>query len=142
MQQDTTSSHNSTKPVVVGIPKRSIAVRAWDKGLKKYKYPDLWDSSMPSNWRSWYELEWFVGITDSKEELVYEGDLVTSDIVHLFNDRDIEKKPCVVVFDERLACYSFRLGKQQIPISEMINGWKSSVFTVIGNIRQNLELLG
>ena len=45
---------------------REIKFRAWDKNLNKFHYPDLWDNSMPSNWRYWYELNQWIGLKDKK----------------------------------------------------------------------------
>ncbi len=53
-----------------------IKIRAWDKSLKKYHYPKLWDSSMPGNWKDWYELELFMDLYDMKGNDIYVGDIV------------------------------------------------------------------
>ena len=55
---------------------REIKFRAWDKNLKKFHYPDLWDNSMPSNWRYWYELNQWTGLKDQNGIEIYEGDII------------------------------------------------------------------
>lgn len=52
---------------------REIKFRAWDKSTKKYRYPKLWDNTMPSNWEQHYELEQFTGLKDKNGKEIYEG---------------------------------------------------------------------
>ena len=55
---------------------REIKFRAWDKRIKEYKHPKLWDNSMPSNWGYWYELEQYTGLKDCNGREIFEGDRV------------------------------------------------------------------
>ena len=57
--------------------KRPIEFRAWDIHQKKYKYPKLWDNTMPSNWEQHYILEQYTGLTDRNGVKIWEGDLVS-----------------------------------------------------------------
>ncbi len=50
---------------------REIKFRAWDG--KKYNYPELWDNTMPSNWKQHYVLEQYTGLKDKNGVGIYEG---------------------------------------------------------------------
>lgn len=61
---------------------RIIKFRAWDKSIKKMIFPKLWDSSMPSNWEHWYELQQFTELLDKNGKEIYEGDIMKVNFIH------------------------------------------------------------
>ena len=97
---------------------RTIKFRVWHKHHKMFKYPDLWDGSMPSNWEKHYILQQFTGLKDKNGVEVWEGDIFHVGYNHLGN----------------MVC-------------EMVNGqWNFARFNhrkirVVGNIHENPELL-
>ena len=119
---------------------REIKFRAWDKNLHKFRYPDLWDNSMPSNWRDWYELMQFTGLLDKNGKEIYEGDIVecvaidgyeddtriTDVIRNVSGEWQARNPPDIdVVYEHGL------------PITW--GGWESK--EVIGNIYENPEMI-
>ena len=128
---------------------REIKFRAWDKNLKKFHYPDLWDNSMPSNWRYWYELNQWTGLKDKNGIEIYEGDLLRipaedkwdeanySSFEVFWHDNDCTPTDCGLVLG-RMKNYGNigggYSGYKLIPrdVGRMV---------VIGNIHQNPELL-
>lgn len=58
------------------MEKRIIKFRAWDANRKVFKYPKLWDNTMPSNWDAHYVLQQFTGLLDRNGNEIYEGDLL------------------------------------------------------------------
>lgn len=68
--------------------KRPIEFRAWDIHQKKYKYPKLWDNTMPSNWEQHYILEQYTGLKDRNGVKVYEGDVNEDGGVVIWNSSD------------------------------------------------------
>ena len=129
---------------------REIKFRAWDKNLKKFHYPDLWDNSMPSNWRYWYELNQWTGLKDQNGIEIYEGDIVRI----LYTDWPSNPAPNNEGLDEYKKSIS-QYG--EVIFSNMFGGaeyelanqdWRGSIspgrhgeIEVIGNIHQNPELL-
>jgi uncharacterized phage protein (TIGR01671 family) len=79
----------------------------------------------------------FTGLIDDKKQEVYEGDFLTSDLIYLFRDSDIEKTPCLVEWHEKSG-FVFRLGSQIIAPHDALDGWTSKVFRVVGNIFESL----
>ena len=102
--------------------KRPIEFRAWDVRQKKYKYPKLWDNSMPSNWEQHYILEQYAGLTDRNGVKVYEGD-----IFHM-GDTNITY---TVVW-----CYTGLMGKQNGGSSYVGLEYWIGLITVTGNIHE------
>ena len=108
---------------------RDLKFRAWDKNLKKFHYPDLWDNSMPSNWRYWYELNQWTGLKDKNGIEIYESDYVaTHDGVYLI-EYDCNELRYYLVRDEggMTKKYPWYSGKYELK--------------VIGNCYENPELL-
>lgn len=142
MQQDTTSSPNSIKPVVVGIPKRSIKFRAWHDDFGEMVYssnnwefgkreftPFLFDvgfSNYPES-ENWKIMQ-FTGLKDCKGNDIYEGDIIEFDKREWGGDDNIH----LVTWHEKEGEWSWGGGAS----SDM--GWR----TVIGNVFQNPEQLG
>ena len=59
---------------------REIKFRAW--GGKKFIYPELWDNTMPSNWKQHYTLQQFTGLRDkigAGDVCLFEGDILSLD---------------------------------------------------------------
>lgn len=107
---------------------REIKFRAWDKEIHKFKYPDLWDSSMPSNWRDWYELMQYTGLKDKNGKEIFEGDIVKY------------KSPSDCGIEE------IKWNGESISLSYSSQGLKTLmsinfVFEVIGNIYEDEHLL-
>ena len=109
---------------------RKIKFRAWDIAKKKYKYPKLWDNTMPSNWESHYVLQQFTGLlenayeTDNKE--IYEGDIIEF----------INSKRLVVEWNDDTCKFQFSDG------TDINDGERySSHKMIVGNIYENPELL-
>ena len=105
---------------------RVIKFRVWDKTIKKMSYPKLWDSSMPSNWDHFYEVQQFTGLHDNNGTPIFEGD-----IMQHANPFDI---PFVVNWIDTECAFGFNNGCTSYSITD-----KS--FTVIGNLHEHPELL-
>ena len=129
---------------------REIKFRAWDKNLKKFHYPDLWDNSMPSNWRYWYELNQWTGLKDANGIEIYEGDIVRI----LYTDWPSNPAPNNEGLEEYKksisnigeVVYSNLFGDAQYEIA--IQDFRGPIapgphgeIEVIGNIYENPELL-
>jgi uncharacterized phage protein (TIGR01671 family) len=113
---------------------REIKFRAWDNQRKKFKYPKLWDNSMPSNWNKFYVLQQFTGLKDKNGTEIYEGDLIkwSQWIIGSRFDTEDRKKVSKVVFNEEMGAWSLEN-----------NSWNLSIYSnreVIGNIYENYEL--
>jgi len=106
---------------------REIKFRAWDISKKSYKYPKLWDNTMPSNWEQHYILEQFTGFTDTNGKEIYEGDIVEFDEYEWGGKNNI----FIVSWDGHNGEWSFGGGST----SDM------EFRTIIGNIYENPELL-
>lgn len=61
---------------------REIKFRAW--GGKKFIYPELWDNTMPSNWKQHYTLQQFTGLHDRNGKEVFADDILKDSVGHLF----------------------------------------------------------
>ena len=73
---------------------REIKFRAWDIDRKEYHYPELWDNSMPSNWKEYYVLEQYTGIKIKNGVEIYEGDKVEWSDESIMDVTWIEKEGC------------------------------------------------
>ena len=120
---------------------REIKFRAWDKRMKKFHYPKLWDNTMPSNWSVWYELNQFTGLRDKNSVPIYEGDILTPN--HYTKTMFAN---CVVEFSKGMFCFSIckPFITERKPLYKSLNMGKSASndFEVIGNIYSNPELIG
>ena len=116
---------------------REIKFRAWDKNLKKFHYPDLWDNSMPSNWRYWYELNQWTGLKDKNGIEIYEGDILRP---RRYKNTKTYNFP--VVFKNGKFMFEHKLAGYQTLHESLKNGKRANNdFEVIGNIYENPELL-
>jgi uncharacterized phage protein (TIGR01671 family) len=103
-------------------------------------------SSRHIHWDSLSEVEpesvgQFTGLTDEAGAEIYDGDLITSDLIHLFNDSDIVKNPCVVEWRSDgwyKGGFTVRLGNRETSLQKALEGWTSKVFKVVGNIHESL----
>lgn len=80
------------------------------------------------------------GVNDKNGKEIYEGDLLTSDVLYLEFDSDIKNKPCQVVWVENLAGFSLRKAKYSELLSPRLIAWKSSIFEVVGNIYEDPQI--
>lgn len=111
--------------------------RAWDMNLKKFHYPDLWDSSMPSNWRDWYVLQQFIGLLDKNGNEIYEGDILAQT-----KYKDEPKEYCQVVFENGSYRKKYKEWDKTLPYSIIDkSGLELLDYIVFGNICENPELL-
>jgi uncharacterized phage protein (TIGR01671 family) len=132
---------------------REIKFRAWDDKNKQMSRPlTLTDIARIENRESWFYtsigFEWhkliwlqYTGLKDKSGNEIYEGDLLTSDIIYFEKNYDIKKNPVTVEYSEKLACYILKKNKKIVPIELYLNGWYPSIFTIIGNIYENKNLI-
>ena len=108
---------------------REIEFRAWDIEKKKYKYPKLWDNTMPSNWDKHYILEQYTGLKDKNKTKIFEGDLV-------------QLENSVRVFEFFMNCFWLIHPQKgfKFPINMVTEDYLKSI-EVIGNIHQHKHLL-
>lgn len=134
---------------------REIKFRCWNKAWGRFKdgcnvIADdgtighdistgiLWQNAEQ---RDNYVIQQSTGLKDCKGKDIFEGDLLISDIVHINNESDIEKEPCIVVWIDKRAGFFLKKGDSIYSLSEMMYGWSPEVFEVIGNIFEMPELL-
>lgn len=157
MSKDTTSSHNSTKPVVVGIPHRTIKFRLWDNlqnemffegfnvfgevtmfnAIGTYAYETKGERSSLERYNDFIIMQ-FTGLKDGNKD-IYEGDCLKNKNysgVVVFTDGcfclEIKKQ-----HEKDLAPFTFSYDAGQIiPLYNFEN------LSIIGNVFQNPELLG
>jgi hypothetical protein len=82
------------------------------------------------------------GLHDKNGKEIFEGDLLTSQTVHLFEDADIIKHPCQVIWLEDRAGFYLGLDGKAVGLSEYLAGWRAAVFEIIGNLYENPDLVG
>ena len=114
---------------------REIKFRVWDVGLKKFHYPELWDSSMPSNWKSYYELNQYTGLKDKNGKEIFESDLVEDHIgigVVKYAVHNAAFRVCYVRGEDKGRCKWFA--------DYTLKGERESI-EVVGNIYESKELL-
>jgi uncharacterized phage protein (TIGR01671 family) len=117
---------------------REIKFRAWDIQKKRYHYPELWDNTMPSNWKDHYILEQFTGITDKNGKEIYEGDLLNIGasafgFVKNEDDENVQYEVRVVGCDYILYRTDLKLIWGKLSRVEKL-GWECQV---AGNIHDN-----
>lgn len=129
---------------------REIKFRAWDKGLSKFHYPELWDRSMPSNWKEWYEITQFTGLHDKNGKEIYEGDIVVKDGYKWFDEGRPNYRGVVEWIYSQWQVVAYCINNEKRGISTGINeglndkGFEEgtlSEWEVIGNVHENPELL-
>lgn len=126
---------------------REIKFRAWHEGFQGQEPQMLYDTKLgdclvwKSQGQNISDIMQFTGLKDKNGKEIYEGDLLTSEFTHLFRDEDIKKKPCEVTWKEEYGGFYLTLEKRSTGLSEYLEGWKSGVFEVIGNIHENPELV-
>ena len=119
MQQDTTSSPNSIKPVVVGIPNRSLKFRCWDvfnqrmvsepylfevkpaylDNPEPYRFYETWNDVEDGIGRLCYVMQ-FTGFKDTKGNEIYEGDILSLWYSRDTTGKDIVKFNHTVVWED------------------------------------------
>lgn len=117
---------------------REIKFRAWDGNQHKYHYVDLFDSKMPSNWRDWYVVEQFTGITDKNGLEIFEGDILEC------KRRSGEKTQhnFFVSYSEESTCFVITNSSQPESLTLPLGTNPFSfLYEVIGNIHQHQYLL-
>jgi len=128
MQKDTTSSHNSTKPFVVGTPFR---FRAWDASEEfMLFYEPHSDEEYQSSWVEYFFSKCAVmqdiGLYDINNNLIYEGDIV------LYSDDRVKERKYIV--PKLRDC--FLTNEIGYELEERLN----PSCRIIGNVFQNPEL--
>ena len=116
--------------------------------MKKMKYPKLWDSSMPSNWERFYELQQFAGLHDKNGREIYEGDSIviksfipSEDAIYDELKADYDKYDDLegdVVFQDGM--WGIDTGSAHVGFVP-IGSIEQKDLEVIGNIHENPELL-
>ena len=130
---------------------RELKFRAWDNSLKKFKYPELWDSTMPRNWKDWYDLQQFTGLKDKNGKDIYEKDvckILYTDWISKSNDdpRTIEQymddiaKIGVIEYSQDGFYFVTKDRYGDDNYSHIFPGTHGFI-KVIGNIYENPELL-
>jgi len=132
---------------------REIEFRAWDIAQKKYKYPKLWDNTMPSNWEKHYILEQYTGKIDtSRNRKVFEGDIYFEEIE---GDNGDTRNYCVVVWINEVSRFALLNDYEYFDYKTMkfydfisSHFWHEDPslpnleeYHYAGNINQNKELL-
>jgi uncharacterized phage protein (TIGR01671 family) len=92
-----------------------------------------------------FHLMQFTGLHDKNGKEIYEGDLLTSETLHLFEDEDIQNTPCEIAWLNSCCGFVLQQKGRKVALSEYLAGWDPTVFEhfeIIGNIYEQPELLG
>lgn len=121
---------------------RVIKLRAWDKYQKKMCWLREFIPEFPYREGCFFINEdsmcHFIYTTslnlfDTNGVEIFEGDLVTSDIIHMYENEDLLHSPALIEWSEKLACFVLRKDHRIMALSSVLSGWQASVFKVVGN---------
>ena len=115
---------------------REIKFRAWSKSENKFRYPKLWDSTMPSNWDKHYELQQYTGLKDKDGKEIYEGDICKKP-----SSNGTKEQMCYgeIVFYKGSFCFKRQNSNLRISVDNIVYNYADC--EIIGNIYENPELL-